>query len=136
MKLIRTGGNMIIKQPGSCPVCKNTLTVTKISCESCGTELTGKFPPCKYCTLDEKLAAFLETFLRCRGNIKEIERELGISYPTVRNLTDELLSALNLADKTANNEAESVAELLEKVESGVLSAAEAAKKIRELKNTL
>ena len=124
---------MSIKQPGSCPVCKNNLTVTKISCERCGTDISGKFPQCKYCSLDEKLSAFLETFLRCRGNIKEIERELGISYPTVRNLTDELLVALGLTDKSEANDAESVSELLEKVERGELTAAQAAKKIRELK---
>ena len=125
---------MIIRQPGSCPVCKNKLTVTKISCESCGTELTGKFPQCKYCALDEKLSAFLDTFLRCKGNIKEIEKELNISYPTVKNLIDELLSALDIATAEPEQEQnQDISDLLAKVESGEISAAQASKLIRDKK---
>jgi hypothetical protein len=125
---------MIIKQPGACPVCKSKLTVTKISCESCGTELTGKFPQCKFCALDERLYSFLETFLRCRGNIKEIEKELDISYPTVKNLTDELLVALGLSTPEPEKEGnKDFADILAMVESGEISASQAAKLIRERK---
>ena len=125
---------MIIRQPGACPVCKNKLTVTKISCESCGTELTGKFPQCKYCALDEKLSAFLDTFLRCKGNIKEMEKELNISYPTVKNLIDELLSALDIATAEPEQEQnQDISDLLAKVESGEITAAQASKLIRDKK---
>ena len=125
---------MIIRQPGACPVCKNKLTVTKITCESCGTELTGKFPQCKYCALDEKLSAFLETFLRCKGNIKEIEKELSISYPTVKNLIDELLSSLGIMSaEPAQEHSQDIGDLLAMVESGEMTAAQASKLIRERK---
>ncbi|MDD4124715.1 MAG: DUF2089 domain-containing protein [Eubacteriales bacterium] len=125
---------MIIKQPGACPVCKGRLTVTKISCESCGTELTGRFPQCKYCALDERLGAFLETFLRCKGNIKDIEKELSISYPTVKNLIDELLSALGIMSTEPDKEnSQDIIDILAMVESGEITAAQASKLIRERK---
>ena len=125
---------MNIRQPGACPVCKNKLTVTKITCESCGTELIGKFPQCKYCALDEKLSAFLDTFLRCKGNIKEIEKELNISYPTVKNLIDELLAALGIMlPEPAQEQSQDIGDLLAMIELGEITASQASKLIRERK---
>jgi hypothetical protein len=44
--------------------------------------------------------SLLESFLRARGNLKEMERELGISYPTVRARVDALVRSLGLGDGT------------------------------------
>ncbi|HBL85072.1 MAG: hypothetical protein A2Y17_02520 [Clostridiales bacterium GWF2_38_85] len=119
---------MEVKQPNNCPVCKNKFTITKMTCNNCHTELTGSFAQCKYCSLDERVSAFLETFLKCRGNIKEIEKELSISYPTVKNLTEEMLAALGF---TPINENEPQSEdILGMVERGEITADEAAKLIK------
>lgn len=71
--------------PTACPVCGAQMRVTHLKCDRCQTELTGNFAPCRFCALPEKDLRFIETFLRCRGSIKDVERALGVSYPTVRN---------------------------------------------------
>lgn len=82
------------KSPGRCMVCGGTLHVTRLKCDTCQSELSGNFSPCRFCSLDAQNLAFLEIFIKNRGSIKDIEREMGISYPTVRNNLDNLLSAL------------------------------------------
>ena len=94
----------------TCPVCQGELTVTRLHCRSCGTALEGEFGVGRYGRLEREQLAFLESFLRSRGNLKEMERELGISYPTVRSRLEGLLRALGLGDGAAqpaqDNEAE------------------------------
>ena len=82
------------KAPGKCMVCGGTLRVTRLKCDTCESELSGSFTPCRFCSLDPQNLAFLEIFIKNRGSIKDIEREMGISYPTVRNNLDNLLTAL------------------------------------------
>jgi hypothetical protein len=85
----------------TCPVCQGELTVTRLHCRSCGTALEGEFGVGRFGRLEREQLAFLESFLRSRGNLKELERELGISYPTVRSRLEGLLRALGLGDGTA-----------------------------------
>jgi hypothetical protein len=82
----------------TCPVCSDELTITRLHCRSCGTALEGEFGVGRFGRLDREQMALLESFLRSRGNLKEMERELGISYPTVRGRVDGLVRALGLAD--------------------------------------
>jgi hypothetical protein len=82
----------------TCPVCQGELTVTRLQCRSCGTALEGEFGVGRFGRLEREQLSFLESFLRSRGNLKEMERELGISYPTVRGRLETLLKALGLAD--------------------------------------
>jgi hypothetical protein len=82
----------------TCPVCANELTITRLHCRSCGTALEGEFGVGRFGRLDREQMSLLESFLRSRGNLKEMERELGISYPTVRGRVDSLVRALGLAD--------------------------------------
>ena len=82
----------------TCPVCSSDLTVTRLHCASCGTSLEGEFSVGRFGRLSRDQLALLESFLRSRGNLREMERELGISYPTVRARVDALVRALGLAD--------------------------------------
>jgi hypothetical protein len=82
----------------TCPICSGELAVTRLHCRSCGTTLEGDFSVGRFARLSREQFALLESFLRSRGNLKEMERELGISYPTVRARVDALLRALGLAD--------------------------------------
>ena len=84
--------------PSKCPVCGHAMELTRLHCGHCGIELSGSFAPCRFCTLDEKHMAFVEAFLRCRGSIKEVEKVLGVSYPTVRSMMDAALNALGYTD--------------------------------------
>ena len=82
----------------TCPVCSGELTIARLHCRSCGTALEGEFGVGRFGRLEREQLALLESFLRARGNLKEMERELGISYPTVRARVDALVRALGLAD--------------------------------------
>jgi hypothetical protein len=82
----------------TCPVCSGELTIARLHCRSCGTALEGEFGVGRFGRLDREQLSLLESFLRSRGNLKEMERELGISYPTVRGRVDALIRSLGLAD--------------------------------------
>ena len=82
----------------NCPVCDSHLTVTRLHCNTCGTTIEGEFTVGRFSRLNREQYALLESFLRSRGNLRELERELGVSYPTVRNRVEALLRALDLAD--------------------------------------
>ena len=82
----------------TCPVCDSPLMVTRLHCNTCGTTIEGEFTVGRFSRLNRDQYALLESFLRSRGNLRELERELGVSYPTVRNRVEALLRALDLAD--------------------------------------
>jgi hypothetical protein len=82
----------------TCPVCQGRLKVTRLHCATCGTTIEGDFNVGRFAHLGREQMALLESFLRSRGNLRELERELGVSYPTVRNRVEALLKSLGLAD--------------------------------------
>jgi hypothetical protein len=82
----------------TCPVCASELTITRLHCRACGSALEGEFGVGRFGKLDREQLSLLESFLRSRGNLKEMERELGISYPTVRGRVDALVRALGFGD--------------------------------------
>ncbi len=84
-----------------CPVCQGQLKVTRLHCATCGTTIEGDFNVGRFAHLGREQMALLESFLRSRGNLRELERELGVSYPTVRNRVEALLKSLGLADGPA-----------------------------------
>jgi hypothetical protein len=135
----------------TCPVCEGELTISRLHCRSCGTALEGEFGVGRFGRLSKEQMSLLESFLRSRGNLKEMERELGISYPTVRGRVDALVRALDLADGVEGegelDEAEAVAEapeaadadlaaerraILERLSKREIAADEAAAALREL----
>jgi hypothetical protein len=84
------------RAPQQCPVCAEELHVTQLGCDSCGTGLSGHFEQCDFCALGEPELDVLRVFLASRGNMKELERHLGVSYPTARARFDDLLTKLGL----------------------------------------
>src|SRR5688572_4518844 len=83
----------------TCPVCSKELSVTRLHCRSCGTTLEGQFSVGRFGRLSRDQLALLESFLRSRGNLREMERELGISYPTVRGRVEALVRALGFGPR-------------------------------------
>jgi hypothetical protein len=79
---------------GRCPICAAQLRVVRLECGSCGTRLEGSFSLGRFHSLSAEQLEFLEVFIRARGNFKDVERELGISYPTVRSRLDVVIRAL------------------------------------------
>lgn len=90
------------RAPRSCPVCGDELAVTRLGCPSCDTELSGLFASCEFCALDADDKEMLLVFLRSRGNMKDLERHLGVSYPTARARFDRLLVRIGLESDEAS----------------------------------
>ncbi len=80
--------------PGKCPVCSHALTVTRLQCGNCGTGLDGAFGLGRLQALSPEQVQFVETFIKCRGKIKDVESELGISYPTVVGRLNDVVRAM------------------------------------------
>lgn len=79
---------------GTCPFCEDKLFITELSCKSCGTRISGQFELSKFDYLSNELQQFALVFIKNAGNIKGVERDLNISYPTVKKNLDELIRAL------------------------------------------
>src|SRR6266542_5303412 len=77
-----------------CPICSEQLKVVRLECDSCGTRLEGSFSLGRFHALASDQLEFLEAFIRARGSFKDVERELGISYPTVRSRLDAVIRSL------------------------------------------
>lgn len=84
------------RPPTDCPACRSELLVTRLSCTACGTEVTGAYTTCAFCAQDDADRALLALFLLSRGNLKEVERALGVSYPTARARVDAMIQRLGL----------------------------------------
>ena len=81
---------------GYCPICHDKLVVKTLRCNHCDTEITGDFTLNPFDYLSKEQLDFALVFIRNQGNIKSIEKDLGISYPTVKKNIDDLCSALNM----------------------------------------
>jgi hypothetical protein len=128
----------------TCPVCSSELSITRLQCRGCGTAIEGDFNVGRFGRLSREQLALLESFLRSRGNLKELERELKVSYPTVRARVDALLVALGLGDgqsgdfdggdgSSRSGEAELRRDVLERLARHEITADEAAALIRSRK---
>ncbi len=129
---------MKYKAPGICPVCGEKLTITKLSCPKCSSAIEGDFQPCEFCRLPAEDLDFVKVFIKCRGSIKDVEKELGISYPTVRGKLDTVIKNLGfeVPDKEAvrENEVKKAArsDILEQLSSGAITPKEATEKLKNL----
>jgi hypothetical protein len=85
----------------TCPVCEGRLEVTRLHCNTCGTTIEGAFDVGRFAHLNREQMALLESFLRARGNLRELEREMSVSYPTVRGRVEALLRVLGLGESGA-----------------------------------
>lgn len=106
-----------------CPVCNSKLTVTKLACKKCNTVIENEFELSKFSYLTIEQLNFAEVFIKCRGNIKDVEKELGISYPTVRSKIEDLIASLGYAP--IKEKADNSSEVIDKLEKGVITAEEA-----------
>jgi Uncharacterized protein conserved in bacteria len=87
------------KLPLSCPSCDLSLKVGRLYCESCDTEVSGSFDLPLFTRLTEKEQIFIIDFVKSSGSLKDVARDMGISYPTVRNLLDDLIEKLKKMEK-------------------------------------
>ena len=105
-------------------VCNCELTVARLKCDSCDTVIENSFRLSKFDYLSDEELYFTETFLRCRGNIKEVEKELGISYPTVRSKLNAVIKKLGYDTETDQPSAKKE-EILKALENGEITVEQA-----------
>jgi hypothetical protein len=127
------GDTSLPKIPKQCPACDASLIVTRLTCPQCGTEVTGSFPPDLFSRLPPNDFDFIVLFVKSKGNIKEMERELGISYWTIRSRLSEIVVQLGL-ETPAEMVAARRQQILEQLNAGLLTVNEAAGLLEELKH--
>jgi hypothetical protein len=109
-----------------CPSCEKQLKIERYACPNCGIKIAGSFTPSVFDLLSEEQQQFVLVFLETRGNFKEVERILNLSYPTIRTRLDSVLQSL-----TANNRQTNKIEILSAVDSGNMSVSEAIELLKE-----
>ena len=110
----------------TCPVCDESLSVTRLHCRSCDTTIEGQFDVGRLGRLTPEQIDFVETFIRCEGKLSRMEPELDLSYPTLRaRLTDVIRAMgfpvgpeLGISDEERHR-------ILDELASGKLSSEEA-----------
>ena len=117
---------------GQCPVCEGELEVARLHCRQCGTSIEGRFALGRFHALSKEQLQFAELFIRNRGNIKEMERDLGVSYPTVRSRLDALIRAMGyeVVEEPKPAAPERRKEVLARLERGEIGSEEAIKLLR------
>ena len=112
-----------------CPVCNGRIIVTRLKCAQCETIMENNFKLSKFEYLDNEQLSFIETFLKCRGNIKDVEKDLGISYPTVRAKLDDVITALGysvIKKPTVNSK-----DILDMLDRGEITAEQAVNMLKD-----
>jgi hypothetical protein len=79
---------------GRCPICQDTLHVTRLHCRNCDTSLEGHFALGRLYQLTPEQLEFVEIFIRCEGKINRVEQEIGLSYPAVRARLSDIIRSL------------------------------------------
>lgn len=117
---------------GACPSCDSAMVVRRLECPTCGVAVEGHFDGGALARLNRDQLAFVETFLRARGKIKDVEEELGISYPTVVGRLNDVLVAMGFEAGEDPRDSDRRQRVLDELSAGRLSAAEAAEQLRSL----
>jgi hypothetical protein len=86
-----------------CPSCDGNLVVSQLKCPSCTIAIDGEFAMPALLKLRHSQIDFIEVFVKNRGVIRDVERELGVSYPTVRARLDEVVAALGYQVRTGES---------------------------------
>ncbi len=123
---------MARRQLSKCPVCGGNLKVRVLQCSDCNTKIEGEFEPAgsRLDYLSAKDLEFVETFVKVRGSIKEMEKALGVSYPTVRNRLETVIEKMGYPVYKGVSP-EKRAEILEQLERGEISASKAAQMLKK-----
>jgi hypothetical protein len=108
---------------GKCPVCGDTLAVTRLHCRSCDSALEGQFSLGRFYRLSPEQLAFVETFIRCEGKLTRLQQDLSISYPTARARLIEVIHALGyeVQDESSPVSTEERKAILERLANGEIS---------------
>jgi hypothetical protein len=112
---------------GKCPVCGDTLAVTRLHCRNCDSALEGQFSLGRFYQLSPQQLAFVETFIRCEGKLNRLQDELGMSYPTARARLTEVIQSLGyeVDEETESVSPEERKQILQQLSAGEISSEQA-----------
>lgn len=114
-----------------CPICNEELTIERLRCDHCGISIDGDFTLSNIAKLNAEQLLFVEMFLKNQGNIKAVEKEMNISYPTVKKILNEVLITLGY-DKVKDSVSDKRREILEKLANKEISFEEANEKLKKM----
>lgn len=119
--------------PEQCPTCGQSLEIRELSCPVCETVVRGRWAPSPFSRLTPDQQTFLTLFVRSRGNLSDVERTLGVSYPTVRAKLEEIINALEEpAPAPAPAAPSSRDEILQRIARGELAVDEGMRLLQQL----
>lgn len=113
-----------VNLPGSCPFCGHSIEITRVNCKGCDCEINGSFNPGSFGLLPIEYQKFIAVFLKHRGNISQVEKELGISYPTINKMLETVNNMLEIT--TEKQPMLSRKQILDSIEKGEMSVKDAA----------
>jgi hypothetical protein len=104
------------------------LVIERVRMLNRGIVIEGQFglPPLASLTMDDQV--FVAAFVKSHGSIKQMEKLFGVSYPTIKSRLNRLASRLDFIDI---NVAEDKPDVLDLLERGEISAAEAAERLKK-----
>lgn len=117
--------------PSECPSCRAQLSVTRLACDSCGTQLEGAFNLPALLRLSQDDLTFVVRFVKTSGSLKEMARIYGQSYPTIRSRLDGIIEQLNRMEGAAVSD-ERRHEILDAIAKGTMSVDVAERLLRAL----
>ena len=108
-----------------CPACGGQLIITECQCSQCKLQMRGEFRPGRFLNFSDDQLTFIQVFLSARGNLSEVERILGVSYPTARLRVEEMFRQLK-----GEPEPQDPREILTRLKAGEIDVSEAERLLR------
>lgn len=119
--------------PEHCPSCQSHLVITELSCPVCGTKVNGEYEPNIFSRLSPDDLNFITLFVQAKGNLKDMERSLGISYWTIRRKLDDIVEFLSKPETPVEPRTSRQMSVLDRLKRGEISVQEAAAMLEQIK---
>lgn len=120
-----------MKEITNCPYCASDFLIKEVECQGCQTQIKGKFQTNRFHMFGPEDLFFIEIFLKNEGNIKLVEKDLNISYPTVKNRLKSIIKTLGYQEE--NNQSAQRIKILNELSEGKIDVESAMKNLRALK---
>ena len=114
----------------NCPYCGGDFAIKEVECQGCKTQIKGNFVANRFHMFKPEDLYFIEVFLKNEGNIKLVEKDLGISYPTVKSRLKNIINTLGY--KSKNSGSEDRIKILNALSGGEIDVKEAIKGLGEI----
>lgn len=115
----------------NCPYCAGDFLIKEVECQGCKTQIKSNFKVNRFHMFKPEELYFIEVFLKNEGNIKLVEKDLGISYPTVKGRLKNIVNTLGY--KAKSDDSEDRLKVLKSLSDGEIDVKEAIKNLGSIK---